>query len=346
MNRLRIWLLLAALLWISAPTINSAKAQSNSQSDRSAIFAANTRLGRGINLGNFLEVGRHQNWAIPIQVEHLESIKQAGFDSIRLPVKWPDYTDSIAPFKIEEPFAKRIDQFVDKAEQLGLNLVLNIHHFDELDKDPQANIEKFASIWKQLGQRYQKRGSFLYFELNNEPHEKLNDHWNEILKVGLAAVRSTNPQRPVIIGPPFWNGIWALPKLELPKDDFIIVTVHMYNPFEFTHQGAGWAPPEVRQLTDRTFGNAEEIAKVREELNQAATWGRQHNVPIYLGEFGAFSKAPQSSRVLWTETIARASEAHGFSWAYWEFGAGFSVYDLNTRTWRLDLLQALIPKSK
>jgi endoglucanase len=31
------------------------------------------------------------------------------------------------------------------------------------------------------------------------------------------------------------------------------------------------------------------------------------------------------------------------SWAYWEFGAGFGVYNPATRQWREELLGALIP---
>ena len=181
-------------------------------------------------------------------------------------------------------------------------------------------------------------------KLNNEPHDKLNDRWNECLKLGLAAVRKSNPTRPVIIGPTHWNGIWKLPTLELPDDKYLIVTVHMYNPHEFTHQGASWADPKVQAIHDREFGKPEEIAKVVKELEDAAKWGKAHNVPIYVGEFGAYEKAPQASRVLWTTTIARNCERLNMSWAYWEFGAGFGVYDLNANQWRDDLLRALVPK--
>jgi endoglucanase len=32
------------------------------------------------------------------------------------------------------------------------------------------------------------------------------------------------------------------------------------------------------------------------------------------------------------------------AWAYWEFRAGFGVYDPATDAWREDLLAALIPR--
>ena len=49
-------------------------------------FAANRRLGRGINLGNALEAPREGAWGLTLQVEHFERIKQAGFAAVRIPI--------------------------------------------------------------------------------------------------------------------------------------------------------------------------------------------------------------------------------------------------------------------
>jgi endoglucanase len=310
------------------------------------IFAANKALGRGVNFGNALEAPRGQNWGITIKDEYFSTIKKAGFDHVRLPVRWNDYAEKESPYTIEADFFAKIDHLLDDAEKAGLRVVLNIHHYDGLDKDPKGHTDRFVALWKQIASRYSKRPETLYFELNNEPHDNLKENeWNAILVKGLAAVRETNPTRPVIIGPPYWNGIWALPKLKLPSDPNIIVTVHCYNPFEFTHQGATWTDAKVRNIKDKKWeGTDKELAAMRKELDQAANWGKTNKRPIYLGEFGAFSTAPQESRVKWTNSIARESEKRGFSWAYWEFGAGFGVYDPKKDAWREDLLQALIPR--
>lgn len=309
------------------------------------IFAANKRLGRGINLGNALEPPRGANWGVVIEDEYFAAIKKAGFDSIRIPVRWNDYADKNPPYTIEKPMFEKVDHFLDLAEKQGLNVVLNIHHYDELDKDPDNHTARFEALWKQLGEHYRSRSKFLYFELDNEPHDQLiDDKWNEVLLKGLASVRQSNPTRPVIIGPPFWNGIWALPKLKLPSDPNLIVTVHFYNPFEFTHQGASWAEPKVRDLKNVAWtGNKEELDKLRSEFDQAANWGKTNNRPIYVGEFGAFEMAPMESRVRWTQAVARECEARGFSWAYWELCAGFGVYDPVAKNWRKPLLDALVP---
>ncbi len=34
------------------------------------------------------------------------------------------------------------------------------------------------------------------------------------------------------------------------------------------------------------------------------------------------------------------------SWSYWEFGAGFGVYDLERGEWNEEILNALIPQDQ
>ncbi len=317
--------------------------QSLTAAEPDDIFQANQRLGRGINIGNFFEVPRKDNWGVKLTPDHLALIKQAGFDSIRLPIKWSDYAANEKPFTIEASLFQRVDSWLTRAEQEGLNVVLNIHHYDGLDAEPDAHAERFAALWKQIAAHYQARGSWLYFELDNEPHDKLTERWNEILPLGLAAVRASNPTRPVIIGPTHWNGIRALPELKLPNDPNLIITVHMYNPHEFTHQGASWAGDKVKAIKDRPWGSPADQAALEKELQQAADWGQEHRRPIFLGEFGAFSSAPLDSRIRWTRAVARTAEKLDMSWAYWEFGAGFGIYDPDAKQWRSELRDALIP---
>jgi endoglucanase len=94
--------------------------------------------------------------------------------------------------------------------------------------------------------------------------------------------------------------------------------------------------------TESLFSNAED--KAAAYLEYAAAWGKANNRPIFMGEFGAYGKADGASRVRWTTFMRAESEKRGFSWAYWEFGAGFGVYDRTAKAYRQDLLGALIPK--
>src|SRR5262245_51928059 len=57
------------------------------------IFEANKRLGRGINLGNALEAPKEGEWGVKLKAEYFKTIKDAGFATVRLPVRWSNHAD-------------------------------------------------------------------------------------------------------------------------------------------------------------------------------------------------------------------------------------------------------------
>jgi len=302
-------------------------------------------LGRGVNLGNALEAPREGEWGVMLREEYFDLIRDAGFDSVRIPIRWSAHALAAEPYTIDPAFFGRVDWTVEQALARGLAAVINMHHYEELIADPAGHRARFLALWRQIADHYRAYPPDLRFELLNEPNGKLDaDAWNELLTAGLAVVRETNPTREVIIGPTNWNNVDALPRLKLPADDRrLIVTVHYYNPFQFTHQGAEWVQGSDRWLGTQWRGSATEEQAVTRDLERAAAWAATHDRPLYLGEFGAYSKADMASRVRWTSFVARQAESLGMSWAYWEFCAGFGVYDPARRAWNEPLLRALIP---
>ncbi len=308
-------------------------------------FAALARLGRGVNLGNMLEAPNEGEWGLTVQADYFPRIRAAGFGHVRVPIRWSAHTAAEAPYAIDPVFFERIDWVIDQALANDLAVVLNIHHYDELYVEPTVHDDRFVAIWTQIAERYQDRSAEVMFELLNEPHDALGAaRWNRIMLKALNAVRATNPTRTVVVGPIEWNAFTRLKDLELPADDtHLIATFHYYLPFEFTHQGAEWAAGSDAWLGRTWSDTGQDAADVDMHFDLAAAWASEHNRPLYLGEFGAYSKADLDSRVRWTTYVARAAEARGMAWAYWEFASGFGVYDPATEAWRTPLLNALIP---
>jgi len=308
------------------------------------ITTANARLGRGINLGNALEAPAEGAWGVVLKAEYFQTIRQAGFASVRLPVRWSAHAGKEPPYTLEPGFAARVDWAIDQALANKLNIIVNVHHFEEMDAEPAAHLERLTAIWSQIAERYRNRPASVYFELYNEPHNQLTaEHWNAALTKLLHAVRATNPTRPVIVGPVSWNAIRALDALHLPASDRnLIVTVHYYDPFRFTHQGASWVKDADTWPSLAWTGSEAEKAAVRTDLEKAARWGRDHDRPLFLGEFGAFSRADIQSRANWTRQVAQEANRLGFSWAYWEFCSGFGAYDPAAERWREPLKGALL----
>jgi len=306
-------------------------------------------LGRGVNLGNALDAPQEGEWGVTLKESYFEQIKTAGFDSVRIPVRWSAHAESSPPYRIDPKFFDRVDWVIRQALQRRLQAVLNMHHYNEIFEQPDAHRERFLALWKQIAEHYQDQPPALLFELLNEPNSKLlADKWNRLLAETIAVVRRSNPTREIVVGPVAWNGIKELPTLELPeKDRHLIVTVHYYNPFHFTHQGASWAGPDSQQwLGTKWTGTPAEKKGVQRDFDTAIAWAVKHHRPIWLGEFGAYSKADLESRARWTRFVADEALKRKMGFAYWEFCAGFGIYDPQRHEWIRPLKDALLPSAK
>lgn len=306
---------------------------------------ANRLLARSLNMGNMLEAPNEGDWGVRIEDGFFPLIRRAGFTAVRIPVRWSAHALAEPPYTIDPHFLQRVDHVVQRALRADLAVVLNVHHYGELVAQPAAHRERFLALWSQLADHYEGWPAGLYLELLNEPNGALNDRlWSELAQDALAVVRARHPERPVIIGPAQWNNLQHLAHLRLPEHDrHLIVTFHFYEPFSFTHQGAGWVKGADAWLGNRWQGEPEETARLERELDVAVRWAREHDRPLFCGEFGAFSRADPASRERWTFFVARALEERGISWAYWEFASGFGVWDPEARAWRAPLLKALLP---
>ena len=205
-------------------------------------FKLNQLLGRGVNLGNAFDAPTEGEWGVVLQEEYFQVVKDAGFSSVRLPVRWSAHAMTTPPYTINPDFMKRIEWAVNCAVSRKLPIMLNVHHYGELYANPAAEKERYLALWKQIAEYFKDYPDTLVFELLNEPQKELRaGPWNEQLKESLAVVRQSNPNRTIVIGSAHYNQIHYLTLLDIPKEDRnIIVTIHDYFPLTFTHQGAAW----------------------------------------------------------------------------------------------------------
>jgi endoglucanase len=316
----------------------------------SAIATASA-IGRGVNFGNMLEAPTEGAWGLTVTDDFIDKAAAAGFTSVRLPIRWSNHASADAPFTIDAAFMARVESVVDKLLAKGLVVVMNMHHYRQLDGDPLDASElavngavldvRFVMLWEQLAARFQGRSAKLVFELYNEPHGRLNgEPWNVLTARALRVVRKTNADRIVVIGPTSWNSASDLSLLKMPNDANLIATVHNYSPFRFTHQGAEWVSP-VLPVGVTCCSTAQE-AEMTAPLDAAKTWSSAKRYPVFVGEFGAYNKADDASRIDFNRKMRQAMESRGMSWSYWEFAAGFGVYDPAKLSMRQGLLDSLL----
>jgi endoglucanase len=306
-------------------------------------------LGRGVNLGNMLEAPREGDWGIKYDPAFLDKLS-GNFTTVRVPVRWSNHAAPTADAKIDETFARRVDEVVDALLARGFYVILDLHHYSQLNGDSLHPNEfpvdasvletRLVNMWRQIATRYKDRSPKLLFELLNEPHGRLNgEPWNALAARTLAVVRETNPNRIVLIGPGEWNAIGELPKLRVPADRNIIVSIHNYDPFPFTHQGIDYMPqfPAGPKCCD-----AGQRKQITDALDNAVRWNQATGYPLHLGEFGTYEKADMNSRVAYTRFARDEIEKRGIGWTYWEFGSNFGVFSPKTGQWVEPIRRALL----
>jgi endoglucanase len=322
------------------------------------------RLKRGVNLGNGWEAPPPNGWGVKFTTEDIDHIAAEGFDHIRVPVAWHFHLKpKDGGMEIDPAFLAEIEPVLRRALEKKLHVFLNWHHFHDFTNDPAANLDRFVAGWETIADHFKSWPPGLFFELLNEPCDALTTEVaNPIYQKTISAIRKTNPSRILVVSPGNWGIVSELEKLRLPdSDDRLAVTIHCYEPFHFTHQGAGWVglkdlrgitypgPPQspyqipdslkdnpgVRSFVDRYNSlpadqNPSSMRLVRDLFDTAAAWSREFGRPIYLGEFGSHNTGDIESRSRYLRDVRTLAEERGIPWSLWEWKANFGYWDPRT----------------
>ena len=292
---------------------------------------------RCMNLGNSLESPREGEWGSIIERADLRTLKRAGFDTVRLPVRWDTHMAARAPYAVDPAYMERVAQVVGMAQNAGLGVVLDVHHYEALTQNPRAEAGRFYALWDQIARRFAGHSDTVYFELFNEPvrSTRMKDV-NTLYKNAVDIIRKTNPDRILIMGGNSWNSIdtvgdvdWA--GIGWPEDRNIVATYHDYGPHEFTHQGASWTDPVMPM--GRKWGGKADEQEFKLTFNQAAAFKAETGLRLFVGEFGVINKVPLPERNEWMKARRKAMEAQGTPWCVWNYSATFNVFDEDSRQW-------------
>ena len=299
-------------------------------------FAASLR--RGVNFGNMLDAPAEGAWTLRVDDRYIDMVglQDGGhIASVRLPVRWSNHASVDAQARIDPAFMARVDDVVRRLLARGVVVVLDMHHYRQLDGDPLDNGEiavpdslvepRFFALWQQIAEHFRDAPATLAFELYNEPHGRITVRWNDLMSRALRLVRRSNPTRVVIVGPTQWNSARGLATFEMPPDANLVLTVHHYDPFTFTHQGAPWITPAMP--TGVGCCAPQQLADIRGPLDTAQRFGARTGYPVYVGEFGAFETVATVDRNHYTRVMRDEMERRGMTWTYWELAGGFGFFD-------------------
>lgn len=312
------------------------------------------QLGAGINIGNVMSAPQEGNWAKPIEPFYFEDIRAVGFDHVRIPVRCDQHTDQSPHYRIDPDWLLRVKTVIEWAQDEDLKVVLNAHgeHWfieacgkrEEFYCSPE-NWQRMLAIWAQISAYFSDQPDALLFELINEPYfhlsKKVVDKLNQEL---LSIVRKHNPTRNVLITGGGANSIHAPMQIDpafIQSDPHLIAWFHYYWPNTFTKY------PETKN-SQPTWGTDEDIAFLEDNFLRVKQWADQHQIPIYLGEYGVNNSSDPRSRALYFKKVKETAKSLGFADAVWCAGpkAKKVVYYREKRQWDKSSLDGLFSDSE
>ena len=306
----------------------------------STVARAPFPVERCINVAGALEAPNEGDWGYKIRERDFRTIRAAGFDTIRVPIKFSAHAMEQAPYTLDPTFIARIDEVVRWALRNDLTIILNLCHYTELFENPDVHERRLVALWAQIAARYQNTPAKVMFEIINEPQEAFSGpRVNQVQAEVLTVIRKTNPTRTVIFAGDNWGNIGGIDNLELPDDPYVVGTVHYYQPFEFTHSGASWMddPPPAGRMWPRPG----ETRELQRDLAQIAAFRERIKAPVLLGEYGVGVEVPMRLRADWTRAMTSAFKEIKMPACYFNFTGGFDTYDRSVEQWHAPLLEAL-----
>ena len=371
-NRLRSMFIAAVLLGtvvagsFTAPfSVQAAKKDTTSFEDlnQSQIVEA---MGPGWNLGNQLEsvtdnVPEETNWGNPVITEKLiQSVKAAGFKSIRIPVSYFAKIDDDKDYTIDSKWLDRVQEVVNYCIKNDLYAVINIHGdgYNTIDggwllcngKNQTEIKKKYKKVWKQIAERFKNYDEHLLFESMNEefdgsysePNKEYYQNINDYNQIFVDTVRKTgdnNTKRWLII--PGWNtnidytaGDYGF---KLPTDQYrdksidkeeqrIMISVHYYSPWDFCGGENGVITQWGNEADDpsKTSTTCDETY-MKNQLNLMKTTFADKGYPVFIGEYGSIDKTSYDSeneyyRAYFARKLCQLSRKNGCIPMYWDNG--------------------------
>ena len=295
-------------------------------------------MGNGVNILGYDGIWDGHPDA-PFRLGNLRRIREAGFRHVRINLFAFSRMDS--EYRLNPQTLQALDSVVMQAILAGLIPIIDEHDADECQQTPKSCAEKLKAFWSQISRRYANLYRNIVYEILNEPGGNMDrEQWNALALEVLKIIRHVDADRVVIVAALNSDDPQSMRTIDLPDHDRnIILTVHYYKPFDFTHQGAPWA--ELKTSRHVPWGSQSDRDAVQNDFAAIHRWARGR--PVYLGEFGVYENAGIDSRATYLSFVARSAELEGWAWACWQFDHDFAVFDGQKDRWVAPLLHALMP---
>lgn len=326
--------------------------------------------GESIEIGNpDGSINAETAWDNPVVSEAMiQAVKKAGFNAIRIPIRWQCHITDKQTMNIDPAWIARIKTVVDWCLKNDLKVIINAHHEKWLENNPtdeykDKNCAKLALLWKNIASAFADYDSRLAFAGTNEVH--ISGYWGKPEPENLAvqnaynqkfveAVRATggnNAKRHLIVqtyvcNPWFGidNGDFIIPKdAEGNGNNYMSVEFHYYQPWSY----AGYPENETHYdywgaaYKDAGKAPADDENSMKEFFDRVVNTWSNKGLGIVIGEWGVTNRNTSNPGEVhenmnyYCNFLTKEAHDRGFSTFVWDnnkFGYGPENYGIFDRS--------------
>ena len=326
-------------------------------------------MGMAWNLGNsFDAVDSEGNvsetiWGNPITRKELfVAVKNAGFNTIRIPVSYMNMINSTTneddeiEYSVNTDYLERLEVVINDAYNMGMYVVINIHNdggngitgkwLDITSSDFDAVTAKFEGVWTSIATYFKDYDQKLVFEGFNElmngdhsaaPTPVQYANINALNNAFVSAVRAaggSNADRVLIVAGYNTNIGYTIAGFTKPTDSAtnrLMLSVHYYDPYDFALNESGTA----------SWNYSDNGAAMESTIDSICTFAASKNMPIFIGEYGPIDKSNTTARAQYCYYLNKyaASKTNAkVVLAFWDNGVvktedkGSGLFDRTTNT--------------
>ena len=296
-------------------------------------------------------INAEKAWGNPVVTEAMiQAVKNAGFNAIRIPIRWQCHITDVPKMSIDPAWIARIKEVVGWCLKNDLKVIINAHHEKWLENYPtdaykDDNCNKLGLLWKNIASAFADYDSRLAFAGTNEVHIKgewgkpepenlaVQNAYNQKFVEAVRATGGNNAKRHLIVqtyacNPWFGiNGGFIIPKdAEGNGNNYMSVEFHFYQPWSYAgypntgdrydywgdaYKDAGTTPPENEDWMTKFFED------------DVKPWSNQ-GLGIVIGEWGVTNRNTsnpgevQSNMSYYCNFLTKEAHNRGFSTFVWD----------------------------
>lgn len=337
---------------------SSASSRSSSSASSGGLTSVELtkRMGIGWNVGNSLDaIGGETAWGNPLITQQLiNSVKAAGFKTIRLPVAWSKFSNE-ANFTIQTAWMDRVEQVVNYALNADMYVVMNIHWDGGWMQPTNAQSayvnNRLKIMWTQIATRFANYDDRLLFAGTNEvmvdgdygtptaEYYTVQNSFNQTFVTTVRATGGKNATRHLVVQGFNTNIDHTVNFAKIPTDTVsnrLMMEVHYYDPYNFTLNTSSnitqWGKIATNPSATETWANE---SYTDAQFQKMKTNFVDKGIGVILGEYGVVSRTNvadhETYRNYWNEYITKSAYSHGLVPVYWDNGyggnGGMAIFD-------------------